>query len=318
MSFEFPLAFLLLLLPFVARHLLPPRVLATGAVRVPPAIAGQAAEAASSAARNRASRALPALIWICLVLALAGPRAMQTLDLKLASGRDIVLALDLSGSMEKQDFNLDGQQISRLDAVKRVASRFVEAREGDRLGLVVFGDRAYVAAPLTHDVKSVARNVNGAVVGISGNSTAISDGLGLALRRLRMSDAKSRVIILFSDGVDTTGTVAPDDVARMADGFGIRVHTIALGPDDLESNPTARDAVDSATLRRIAEDSGGRMFRVRTLDELQAVTRAIDALEPSPSRAPPTRIWRDYWIWPAAAAFLLALAALVLTRRGAE
>lgn len=318
MSFAFPLAFLLLLLPFVARRLLPPRVPATGAVRVPPAIAGQVTEVGGLVSRSRAQRALPPLIWICLVLALAGPRAMETLDLKLASGRDIVLALDLSGSMEKQDFSLDGQLIARLDAVKRVASGFVESREGDRLGLVVFGDRAYVAAPLTHDVRSVAQVVNGTVIGISGNSTAISDGLGLALRRLRASDAKSRVVILFSDGVDTTGTVAPEDVAAMAHDLGIRVHTIALGPDDLESSPTARDAVDAATLRLIADKSGGQMFRVRTLNELEAVTVAIDALEPSPSNAPPTRIWREYWFWPAGTAFLLSLAALGMTWRGAE
>lgn len=315
MSFEHPLAFLLLLLPLVARRLLPPRVAATGALRVPPAIAAQVSQTASSVRRTRVQKALPALIWICLLLALAGPRQMRTLDLQLASGRDIMLALDLSGSMEKTDFDLDGDRISRLDAVKRVAARFVEGRDGDRIGLVIFGDTAYVAAPLTHDTGSVARAVNEAVLGISGRSTAISDGLGLSLRRLRASEARSRVVILFSDGVDTTGTVAPDEVATIARDLGIRVHTIALGPDDLETVPAARDAVDAATLRQIAERSGGRMFRVRTMDELRAVTASIDALEPSPSSAPPTRVWQEYWIWPAAGAFALSLGALALARR---
>lgn len=317
MSLEAPLVLLLLPLPLLARYLLPRRRLATAALRVPAAIAAEVRPAPVSLRRSRLQRALPALIWVSLLLALAGPGDMRTLQRQLASGRDIMLALDLSGSMEREDFDLDGRRISRLEAVKQVASGFAESRAGDRLGLVVFGDRAYVAAPPTHDTVSVARAIDEAVIGISGKSTAISDGLGLALRRLRGSDAKSRVVILFSDGVDTTGDVAPEDVADLAKGLDIRVHTIALGPDDLESNPAARDAVDSATLRLIAEESGGEMFRVHDMTELEAVANAIDALEPSPSKAPPLRVWQGWWIWPAALAFALSLLALALSPREA-
>ena len=315
MSWAHPFVFLLLPLPFLALRLLSPRLAATGALRVPPAIAAKVVPAAASVHRTRLQRLIPPMIWLCLILVLAGPGEMRTLQHQLASGRDIMLALDLSGSMEKEDFDLDGQRISRLDAVKQVGSRFVEGRAGDRLGLVVFGDRAYVATPLTHDTASVARTVNEAVIGVSGKSTAISDGLGLAMRRLRVSDAKTRVVVLFSDGVDTTGSVAPEDVAALADGMDIRIHTIALGPDDLESNPAARDAVDAETLRLIAQQSGGRMFRVRDMAQLQAVVAVIDALEPSPSKAPPVRVWHDYWTWPAAVAFVLSLIALALSPR---
>ncbi len=317
MTFDHPALLLLLPLPVAAFFMLPPRAAMTGALRVPPAIAAGIVPAPRSVHRSRMQRLLPAVIWFCIVVALAGPGEMRTLQHQLVSGRDIMLALDLSGSMEKEDFDLDGQRTSRLDAVKRVGAQFVEGRAGDRVGLVVFGDRAYVATPLTSDTASVARAVTESVIGISGKSTAISDGLGLALRRLGASDASSRVVVLFSDGVDTTGSVAPEDVAVLSDGMDIRIHTIALGPDDLESNPGAHDAVDAATLRLIAEESGGRMFRVRNAAELQAVMAAIDALEPSPSKAPPVRLWHSYWVWPASAAFACAFLALALSRKDA-
>lgn len=315
MSFALPLVFLLLPLPLAAYYLLPPRRIGSGAVRLPPAVAATVRPETANGIRGRTLRWMPAVIWLLLIVALSGPREMRTLDVLPASGRDILLAIDLSGSMKKEDFDLGGERISRLDAVKQVAARFVRGRNGDRVGLIVFGDRAYVAAPMSHDVESVARAIETAVIGISGNSTAISDGLGLAMKRLRDSDAKSRVVILLSDGIDTTGTVAPVDAAAVAETLGIRIHTIALGPDDLESQPTSRDAVDSATLREIAVQSGGEMFRVRDTEALRAVAEAIDALEPSPSRAPPLRVWKDYWPWPAGAALVLAVFLLAVGRR---
>ena len=299
MGFAFPLVLLLLPLP-LAMRLLPPAA-ARGGLRVPPQVFAGTAE----------GRALPsglllaALAWGLLVIALAGPQLDRQTALTEASGRDILLALDLSGSMEKRDFSLDGQPISRLDAVKRVASRFVAARRGDRIGLVVFGDRAYVAQPLTFDVDAVARAVNEAQIGISGRATTISDGLGLAIRRLSASDAPTRIVVLLSDGVDTAGSVGAVDAARLAARHGIRVHSIALGPDDLETRPKSRDAVDAATLRGVAQASGGTSFRVRGMADLQAMAATLDRLEPSPSERPPLRFWQSLWVWPAVAALLL-------------
>lgn len=299
MGFAFPLVLLLLPLPLAMRLLSP--AAARGGLRVPPQVFAGTAE----------GRALPpglllaALAWGLLVIALAGPQLDRQTALTEASGRDILLALDLSGSMEKRDFSLDGQPISRLDAVKRVASRFVAARRGDRIGLVVFGDRAYVAQPLTFDVDAVARAINEAQIGISGRATTISDGLGLAIRRLSASDAPTRIVVLLSDGVDTAGSVGAVDAARLAARHGIRVHSIALGPDDLETRPKSRDAVDAATLRGVAEASGGTSFRVRGMADLQAMAATLDRLEPSPSDRPPLRFWQSLWVWPAAGALLL-------------
>lgn len=302
-----PLALLLLPLPFLARLVLPPRRRDSGAVFVPEAIAGAMAEIGGASYATHMRRALPSLLWVLLVVALAGPRMLGTSDAIPSSGRDIVLALDLSGSMEKEDFDLDGQVLSRLQAVQKVGSHFVRRRIGDRIGLVIFGDRAYFGSPLTFDTGAVARAIEESVVGISGRSTAISDGLGLAVKRLSKSDAPSRVVILLSDGVDTKGTVSAIDVAGLAKKHGIRVHTIALGPADLETAPKTRDAVDTKTLREVAEESGGQSFRVRNMSDLTAVAEALDALEPSPTLQPPLEIHHDYWMVPAASALMLAI-----------
>ena len=307
MSFAWPLAFLLLPVPLLIR-LLPPASVQTG-LRVPEHIfAGVTAE-------RRAGRSwLPAgLARVLLVIAIAGPQVSRTSDMLPASGRDIVLAIDLSGSMRKEDFHLGGQPISRLDAVKRTASRFVAARRGDRIGLAIFGDRAYFAQPLTFDVDAVARAVDEAQIGISGRGTAISDGLGLAIKRLAASEAPTRVIVLLSDGVDTTGKVRAADAARLAASHGIRIHTIALGPEDLENQPKSRDAVDTKALREVASLGGGTAFRVRDMNDLEAMAASLDQLEPNPAERPPMRYWHSLWFWPGAVALILMM--LICWRR---
>lgn len=312
MTFAAPLMLILLPLPLILWQLVPPERRPRPALRVPAHLFRTAS--AGGAGTDRAGLMLAAVAWVALVLALAGPRISAVSDILPASGRDIVLAIDLSGSMLKEDFRLDDQPVSRLDAVKRTAAAFVAARRGDRIGLVIFGDRAYFASPLTFDVDAVAAAIDEAQVGISGRSTAISDGLGLAMKRLSRSDAPSRVIVLLSDGVDTSGTVPAIEAARFGAGLGLRIHTIALGPEDLESQPTSRDAVDAETLRAVATAGGGESFRVRTTGDLRAMAETLDRLEPNPSTRPPLRYWRDLWAWPGAVA-ALCLMGLVLRRK---
>lgn len=308
MTFAWPLALLLLPLPLLMRFL--PPAAALGGLRVP---AHVFAGIAASAGTGRHA-ILAVLAWVALVVALAGPQISRVSDMLPASGRDIVLVIDLSGSMQKEDFQLDGQPISRLDAVKRTAARFVAARRGDRIGLVIFGDRAYFAQPLTFDVDAVARAIDESQIGISGRATAISDGLGLAMKRLAVSEAPTRVVVLLSDGVDTSGNVQSVDAARLAASHDIRIHTIALGPEDLENQPKSRDAVDTKTLREVAELSGGTTFRVRGMGDLQAMAATLDRLEPNPSQRPPMRYWQSLWVWPGALALILM--ALIGWRRG--
>lgn len=313
LNFAWPLAGLLLPLPLLVRFVAPARR-GTG-VALGVSAAAFAAAAPVRAGDDRLGTALLAAAWIALVLALAGPRVAATTAAVITSGRDIMLALDLSGSMLKEDFDLDGKPLSRLDAVKQVAVRFVAARRGDRIGLVIFGDRAYVAQPLTFDVASVGHAISEAQVGISGRSTAISDGLGLAARRLIESDGRTKVLVLLSDGVDTVGKVDASDAARLAARHGIRVHTIALGPDDLESAPQAADAVDAAALRAMAAAGNGTSFRVRTLADLEAMAATLDRLEPNPMTRPPLAAWRPLWMWPGG--FALGCAVLLAARRRA-
>lgn len=315
-SLASPLALLLLPLPFLAARLLTPRPGGSGAIVVPLTIAsGLGGGGAAMAVARR--RLLPVLLWVALVLAVAGPRLVIPSPVLPASDRDIVLALDLSGSMEREDFELDGKPARRLDSVKRMAVEFVRGRGGDRIGLVIFSEKAFFATPLTYDVEAVARSIEQATIGISGRSTAISDGLGLALKRLEDSPSKSRVVILLSDGVNTSGNVEPKDAAKLASELGIRVHTIAMGIKETTDEGGNRDAVDAETLRAVAELSGGTSFRVRSTADLDAVGRSIDAMEANRNLAPPAEIYRDLWSYPAALAFLIALALILLGRRPA-
>ena len=305
----FPAALLLLPLPLLAR-LLPARAATGQAMILPDGIAQAASHADGPAARR--GLVILALIWACLCLALAQPERIEMVPDRSASGRDIVITLDMSGSMITPDFSLDGQTVTRLAAVKRVAESFVRARVGDRIGLVIFGDRAFAAAPLTHDLPAVVSALEEAEIGLTGRSTAISEGLGLALKRVLAQPSSSKVIVLLSDGRETSDRLDARQVAALAAENDVRIHTVALGPEDLETRPAARDAVDVATLRAIAETSGGQTFRVRTMSDLEAMARELDRLEPNPANRPPVAVPRSLWMWPATMALLLVILVGVL------
>lgn len=312
-----PLALLLVPLPALVARLLPRRPAAGAALAVPERL-GQSLIRAGSAKGGGAVRAglmLPWAAWLLLVLALAGPRQLAPVPALQVSGRDLAIALDLSGSMVREDFFLDGKATTRLEAVTRVGAAFARRRAGDRVALIVFGSEAYYAAPFSFDTDAVARRIEEATIGISGRATNISDALGLALKRMADSAAKSRVVILLSDGVNNAGATNPRGVAALAAEMGVRVHTIALGPKDLASAEAGeRGVVDAATLRAISEISGGESFRVRTMADLEAVAAALDRLEATDSDGLAAEIYRDFWVYLAALALVFCLWALV--RRG--
>ncbi|WP_417718703.1 VWA domain-containing protein [Salipiger sp.] len=305
-----PLFLLLLPLPVLAWFVLPRRQTGGSALRVPARLGvtlmGGAASEGSRVGRQKLL--LPAAIWVLSVLALTGPRQVEPVAALKVSGRDLAIALDLSGSMVREDFFLDGKAISRLEAVTHIGAEFARRRAGDRVALIVFGSEAYYAAPFSFDVEAVARRIEQATIGISGRATNMSDALGLALKRLATSEATSRVVILLSDGVNNAGATNPRGVAGLAAQMGVRVHTIALGPKDLESAEDGeRGVVDAATLAAISEISGGETFRVRTTEDLRNVTEALDRLEATDSDGLAAEIYREFWIWPAALAALLCL-----------
>lgn len=309
-DFASPVLLLLLLVPPVVYLLAPPQSFA-GAVLIVPEGVGRHILAGSPKGpmSARARLAVPTLIWALLVIALAGPRVLAPQQALPMTGRDLILALDLSGSMIRDDFELNGAQAMRLEVVKAVGAEFTRARAGDRVGLVVFGSEAYVAAAPTFDIEAVARSIESMVIGISGRATNISDAMGIALKRLEVSDAETKVIILLSDGANNAGEATPLDVAGLAARMGVRVHTLALGPVSREEAPDDRGVVDVKTLRGVAKASGGEMFHVRTTQELREAARSLDALEPTARSGLAAETYRQLWIWPALLAGLFALGA---------
>ena len=306
-----PWVLLLLPVPFLVARLLGPQPMMGRALAVPERI-GSAMMAARAhgvgGSRLPLKQGLLWAIWALTLFALSGPRDLAPVPALKVSGRDLALVLDLSGSMVRDDFYLNDMQITRLEAVTTVGADFARRRGGDRVALVVFGSEAYFATPFTFDVEAVARRIEEATIGISGRATNISDGLGLALKRLADSDAASRVVILLSDGVNNAGATNPRGVAELAARMGVRVHTIALGPKDLQTAETGeRGVVDATTLRAIAQISGGESFRVKTTDDLIAVTAALDALESTDSDGLAAEVYRDYWLWPASLAVVLCV-----------
>jgi len=311
-----PAAWLLLPLPFLARRLLPPLREAGGALRLPDSVRRHFATSNAGHVPGAGRALLPWLVWIAIVAALSGPRMVVGAERTPASGREIMLALDLSGSMERRDFEIDGQPASRIDALKKVGTAFIRRRAGDRIGLVIFAEEAYAVSPPSFDTAAVSRLLDETTIGLVGRSTAIGDGLGLALKRLASSDAPSRVIILLSDGSNDAGATDPVQVARLARTLGIRIHTIALGLNDKISGSDDPDAVDSVTLQQIAELSGGTTFRVRTTADLDQASRSIEALEAGRATAPPRVIHRELWMYPASLALACAMLLVAGTRFG--
>ncbi|MEL6209842.1 MAG: VWA domain-containing protein, partial [Pseudomonadota bacterium] len=278
-----PWFLLLAPLPLLAARLMPTAGVEGSALVVPERIGVALLSASSTAGRPIRTWLHPGLrwtVWLLLILAIAGPRSVAPVSALKVSGRDLAIVLDLSGSMVRDDFFLNGAETTRLDAVKHVGAAFARRRAGDRVALIVFGSEAYYAAPFTFDTNSVARRIETAVIGIGGRATNISDGLGLALKRLETSEAASKVVILLSDGANNAGATNPRGVAGLAAEMGVRVHTIALGPKDMsEAAPGERGVVDAATLRDLSAITGGESFRVRTTEDLEAVADALDRLE---------------------------------------
>lgn len=306
-----PWVLLLLPLPLLVLRFLRGGEVTGGAILVPDRVGAALVAAGRSRTRTGGLTARQAtlwLIWGLVLLAISGPRDLAPISALKVSGRDLAIVLDLSGSMVRDDFHLGDRAVTRLEAVTTVGADFARRRAGDRVALIVFGSEAYYASPFTFDTESVARRIEEATIGISGRATNISDGLGLALKRLRDSAAASRVVILLSDGINNAGATNPRGVAELAARSGVRVHTIALGPKDLTTAEVGeRGVVDAATLRAIAQISGGESFRVRTTEDLLAVTEALDRLEATDGDGLAAEIYREYWVWPAALAAVIGL-----------
>lgn len=321
-QFAWPWLLLALPLPWLLAWLLPPAPSQLdAALRVP--FAAEVGALAAGAARDRRPRIgyLTALAWLMLCVAAARPQQLGEPQQPPQRGRNLLLAVDLSGSMAVEDMRLGGQVVDRLTAAKAVLADFLERRVGDRVGLLLFGQRAYAITPLTLDRNSVREQLLDSAVGLAGQETAIGDAIALAVKRFGERNETAaqdgeRVLILLTDGVNTAGTITPDRALALAQAADIRVHTIGFGGRGggviLGVQVAAGTQIDEATLRRVADGTGGRYFRARDTAELAGIYAELDRIEPTaePGEVLQPRIER-YAVALAAALLLALLDALV-------
>ena len=263
-----------------------------------------------------------ALIWLLLLFAASRPQWIGEIESLPVSGRDLLLAVDISGSMDTQDMILNRTAVNRLKVVKKVAGEFIKRRHGDRVGLILFGSRAYLQTPLTFDTETTATLLDESEIGLAGRETAIGDAIGLAVKRMRDDAAADRVLVLLTDGANTSGEVQPLQAAEFAARDGLTVYTVGVGADEMMVqdffgsrvvNPSAD--LDEDTLRTIAERTGGRYFRARDAKGLEKIYEILDELEPVESDVEIIRPIDELFHWPMGLAYVLALLAALFSIR---
>jgi Ca-activated chloride channel family protein len=267
------------------------------------------------------------LLWLLIVAAAARPQWVGDPIAQATSGRDLLVAVDISDSMDQADMLINNEAATRLQIVKQVVSEFIQRRQGDRIGLVLFGTNAYLQAPLTFDTHTVAQFLDEAQLGFAGPKTAIGDAIGLSVKRLQAlkNGNENRVIILLTDGANTAGEVEPLQAAALAEQTQIKIYTIGIGADEMvvrsffgprRVNPSAQ--LDEETLVNIASRTGGRYFRARDTKDLENIYHELDTLEPIIQEQEWLRPTRSLFMWPLATALLISLllAALQLKKNG--
>lgn len=263
------------------------------------------------------------LALACLIIALARPQLGNSSTEVQASGIDMILAVDVSGSMQAMDYQRAGEPVSRLEMVKDVVGRFIEARPNDRIGMVAFAGQPYLVSPLTLDHDWLLQNLDRLQVGLSQDGTAIGSGLASSVNRLRDQRAKSKIIVLLTDGVNNTGKIAPLTAAEAAKALGVKVYTIAAGSDGPAPIPitdengrrrivTIPADVDEKNLKSIAEITGGRFYRANDADSLRRIYSEIDKLEKTTQTLKKYENYKDLFAFAMIPAFLFLSAELGL------
>jgi Ca-activated chloride channel family protein len=323
-SLAWPWMLLALPLPLLVRRLFPAVTATSESGLKVPSFSGFAVLSDRSEAEQLLNWRfwLAVMAWLLLVLASARPeRIGDELDVPV-SGRNLMLAVDLSGSMDAKDFELAGRRVDRLTATKAVASDFIGRREGDRIGLILFGERAYLQVPLTLDRETVKTLLLEAFIGLAGEKTAIGDAITLAVKRIHDQEASGdeQVLVLLTDGANTAGEVDPIKASELAAQIGLRIYTIGIGAEQMvvssitggmrRVNPSAD--LDEETLTQIAEQTGGRYFRAKDTAGLQDIYRLLDDIEPVAEPEAGFRPVKSLFYWPLGGAFTLVLMLAVL------
>ena len=305
-----PWLLLLIPLPWLIRKLLPAHHERKQAVRVPfmqriaQSLNLQPGNELVVSKRPTSQWLMLSLAWLCLVAAIACPQWLEEPIIKELPMRDLLVAVDLSGSMEAKDFtDSEGNSIDRLTAVKQVLDSFLARRDGDRVGLILFGSAAFVQAPFTDDLDVVRELLDEAQIRMLGPRTMLGDAMGLAINQFERSEVDERVLIVLTDGNDTGSLIPPDRAAVIARDNGVVVYTIAIG----DPAAVGEQALDEKTLKTIATTTGGDYFRANDREELEAIYDNLDEINPRQVETQSYRPLSDLYAWPLAAGILLSL-----------
>ncbi len=309
LSFAHLWIFALIPLPWLLRAILPPRLPSQVAVRIPFGerlrAAGENGNIATRTAKKFSKHFVPSLLWLLILTAVARPQWVEPPVSKNLPTRDLLLLVDLSGSMQQEDFtNAEGKTVDRLSAVKEVAGDFLERREGDRVGLVVFGDSAFLQAPFSTDLSLARRLLDETAIGMAGPRTAFGDAIGLGIGLFDESDVPAKTIIALTDGNDTKSQLPPVEAARVAAQRGIRIHTVAIG----DPTTVGEEKLDEAALKEVAQTAGGSYFYAADREALAEIYEELDRIETREVKTVSHVPRRDLFYWPVLAALLISLA----------
>ena len=306
MWFALPLPILVYLLPAKAQ-------VQSAALRVPHL--PQGIQNVSKPPTSRKAFLIIATIgWVALVSASARPQWLGEPVSIPAEGRDLMIAVDLSGSMKIDDMQVNGRQVDRLQMIKSVLHDFIQRRIGDRLGLIFFADTAYLQAPLTYDRETVSQLLNESLIGLVGEQTAIGDAIGLAIKRFKSKEESNKVLILLTDGQNTAGNITPEQANELAINNGVTLYTIGVGADQMlvqsifgsrQVNPSQE--LDEGMLTTLAESTGGRYFRARDAQSLKEIYSKLDELEPIARESRQMRPLQALYFYPLGLAILISL-----------
>lgn len=316
LSLHWPWLLLLLPLPWLLPR---KRQTPNAALRLPGNLGISLGQAQQQPKPQRWLRIIAATIWLLTVLAATRPMWLgEPIALK-REGRDLMLALDLSGSMQLEDMQLKGRMVDRFTMVRSVVSNFIERRDGDRLGLILFADNAYLQAPLTFDRHAIKRYLDEAELGLVGKQTAIGNAIALATKRFNSLSDSNRVLVLLTDGENTAGQFTPEQAVQLAKQAGVTLYTIGVGASEVTQkrlfgsrtvNPSTELDKAESTFTRLSESTGGRYFRARSTNELEQIYQTIDQLEPVERDQSQWRPRTELYPWLLAPAVLLLLLCL--------
>jgi Ca-activated chloride channel family protein len=313
LEFAWPFVGLAIALPWLVARLLPTAAPVAAPLRVPFLRQARAWQQAAAGARPRAPQLLALAAWAALVAAACRPQWVGEPVGAPATGRSVLFALDLSGSMIE---SVVGPEMGP-ERLRRAVRAFLAGRAGDRVGLIVFGTNAYLQTPPTFDLRALADMVDETFIGLAGEGTALGDAIALGVARLRTMQREERVMILLTDGSSTDGVLKVPDAARLARHYGVRVHAIGIGAPLKDAADRPGEGLDEPALKLIAAETGGSYFRAESGDALERVYQALERREPTARHERRYRPRTELYAWPLGLALALALAALGVGLRSA-